>query len=425
VKTRLVLFDIDGTLIRTGGAGVKAFAQTAAHLFGRAGGTKSMHFHGRTDVSLVREFLRNSALPDSDANLRQFLEAYVHFLDHQLELHRGEICPGVRELLGALRSHPAAPVIGLLTGNVRLGARLKLSAHGLTEDFELGAFGDDHENRNELARIALERGSERLGRPLRGEQVVVIGDTRADIECARAIGARCVAVATGGESLSSLLEHSPTMGVESLLGVSAARVISAGAREEHPIDWDTLYQTGDTRWDKGEPAPGLVDFLSLHPEVAGQRVLVPGCGRGNDVRAWAESGCDVVGLDVSPRAIEEAASRLGADPRIRLLVADFLSKPENFGQFDWVFEHTLWCAIPPSKRKEYVESVAAVLPSGGRYLSLNYLQPADEAGPPFGVTVAELRSWFSGRFELLGDWLPRSFVGRAGRERMFLWRRRS
>lgn len=424
MRTRLVLFDIDGTLIRTGGAGVKAFARTADLVFGRPGGTDRLRFHGRTDVSLVREFFRIQDLPDTPENLHRFLEVYVHLLDEELDRHRGEICPGVPELLSALRDMPDPPRLGLLTGNVALGAELKLRAHGLDGWFELGAFGSDHEDRNELARIALERGSRRMGQSLIGDQVVVIGDTRADVECARAIGARCLAVATGGETLPSLLEHSPALAVESLDGISALRLLAAGDHWERPTDWESLYQAGDTRWDKGEPAPGLVDFLGRGLAVGGQRVLVPGCGRGNDLKPWLAAGCRVVGMDLAPSAVEAARRVFQSEPRAEIRTGDFLRWTGEHGKFDWVFEHTLWCAISPGRRRDYVRAVTAAVKPGGHYLAINYLQPDDEQGPPFATSVAELRTLLGGAFELLDHWVPRSFPGRTGRERMFLWRRR-
>lgn len=252
MTTRLILFDIDGTLIRTGGAGVKAFALTAEQVFGCPGGTESLRFHGRTDVSLIREFFTVNGLPDSEENIQRFLAAYVHFLDREMQRHGGEVCPGVRELLGALRVHPEGPVMGLLTGNVRLGAGLKLRAHGLSEHFELGAFGDDHEDRNELARIALRRGSDHVGRPLTGEDVVVIGDTRADIECARAIQARCLAVATGGHSLRELQGHSPALAVESLAGITAEQVVSLGRPVERLAEQEAPHQVENARRERGQ-----------------------------------------------------------------------------------------------------------------------------------------------------------------------------
>ena len=128
-SARVILFDIDGTLIRTGGAGVRAFAQTAATVFQRPGGTESLTFHGRTDSSLVREFLRVNGLPDHPENRERFLTSYLFLLDHQLQQHAGGLCPGVTRLLAELPTLPSPPLIGLLTGNVRLGAILKLNAH--------------------------------------------------------------------------------------------------------------------------------------------------------------------------------------------------------------------------------------------------------------------------------------------------------
>lgn len=424
MRTRLVLFDIDGTLIRTGGAGVKAFAQTAEHLFGRPGGTERLRFHGRTDLSLVREFFRLQDLPDSPVEVERFLTAYLHFLDEQLSRHRGEICPGVGALIQALRQVPDPPKIGLLTGNVRLGAHLKLSAHGLADEFEFGAFGDDHENRNELARIALAKARQKWPGSWSGSEVLVVGDTPADIECARAIDAHCLAVATGGSALAELLEHSPTLAVESLDDLAVERLLHPGERADRITDWESLYQAGDTRWDKGEAAPGLVDFLASQTGVRGQSVLVPGCGRGHDARAWARAGAKVVACDLSPQAIVEAQTFPLDGGSIVFETGDFLSKKTESRRFDWVFEHTLFCAIAPSQRGDYVRSIKEAVAPGGHFLAIHYLQPQDPSGPPFGVTVSELRQRFETDFDLVDHWLPRSFPGRDGRERMFLWRRR-
>ena len=206
---RLVLFDIDGTLIRTGGAGVAAFARVAEHLYGRREGTSGLSFHGATDTGLVRDFFKAHALPDSPWERSRFLEAYVFWLDHHLGRARGEICPGVRSVLAALQALPHRPLLGLLTGNIRLGAELKLRAHELWDEFRIGGFGDDHEDRAQIAKVARRRGEEVLGRSVRGPEVLVIGDTPADIRCGRAIGARCLAVATGGVGLEALRQCAP------------------------------------------------------------------------------------------------------------------------------------------------------------------------------------------------------------------------
>lgn len=424
VKTRLVLFDIDGTLIRTGGAGIKAFARTAAEVFDCPGGTSSMRFHGRTDVSLVREFLIQNAIPDNHRNVGRFLDAYLVFLDEELRYHRGKVCPGVMRLLDDLAQSEGGPLVALLTGNIRGGAGLKLGSHGLKDRFEFGAYGDDHENRNELARIAVDRGSERLGRHLCGSEVVIIGDTLADIECARSVGAYCVAVATGGNTLAELLEHSPALAVEDLTEVPSSRLMSLGTYRGQPTDWGALYQSGDTFWDKGEPAPGLVDFLEGKSPMKGQKILIPGCGRAHDVGPWIELGCEVVAVDLVDSAMNPARERYAGEKSVRFLQGDFLDDGLSLGQFEWVFEHTLWCAIRPEQRAAYVHSLTKAVRPGGYYLAINYLQPSSEEGPPFATTLEELGRWLSPNFELMKHWLPRSFEGRAGRERMLLWRRR-
>ncbi len=423
--TRVVLFDIDGTLIRTGGAGVRAFARTADLVFGRPGGTERMRFHGRTDTSLVREFLRLNGLADSPENQERFLAAYLLLLDEELERHRGESCPGVLPLLAALNALPEPPLIGLLTGNVRVGAALKLAAHGLESGFELGAFGDDHENRNELAAIAQRRAAGLLGRDVPGHEILVIGDTQADIECAHAIGARCLAVATGGDPLPHLLAHSPALAVDSLADLPVDRLLRAGEYWERPTDWEALYQARDTRWDKGEPTPALVDFLRDHPDLVqrGGTVAVPGCGRGHDVRAWAEAGFRARGYDLAPTAVAEASQLHAGVDRAVFAQADFL-RGKARGPFDWLFEHTLFCAISPEMRDRYVRAAARWVKPGGHYFAVNYLQPQDHFGPPFGATVEELIARFSPHFELVKHWVPRSFPSRRDRERCFLWRRR-
>jgi phosphoglycolate phosphatase-like HAD superfamily hydrolase len=205
----LILFDIDGTLVRTGGAGEKAFARVCATQFGVPDGTARLSFAGRTDRSIVREFFRLHDIDPVEANFRRFFEAYVFILDELMRASRGEVLPGVRPMLRALRALEPAPVIGLLTGNIRLGAEIKLRHHGLWEEFEMGGFADDAEDRNRIAAVARERGERVAGREFLGEEIVVIGDTPLDVACARAIGARVLAVATGIFTASQLSSHHP------------------------------------------------------------------------------------------------------------------------------------------------------------------------------------------------------------------------
>jgi phosphoglycolate phosphatase-like HAD superfamily hydrolase len=214
--TRLVLFDIDGTLIRTGGAGVHAFGRTAELLYGIPGVAERTHFHGRTYTALVKEFFLGNGLQGRSWDIRHFLDAYVFLLDQRMGEHPGEVCPGVPEFLRSLRSLPAPPALGLLTGNIQLGARIKLGAHGLWGDWACGAFADDHEDRNQLARIVRDRACRLLGRRLEGPEILVIGDTHRDVECARAIGARSLGVCTGGGSAEELRTAGATCVVDDL-----------------------------------------------------------------------------------------------------------------------------------------------------------------------------------------------------------------
>jgi methyl halide transferase len=188
--------------------------------------------------------------------------------------------------------------------------------------------------------------------------------------------------------------------------------------------WETLYQSGNTPWEKGAPSPGLVDFLKAHRRLKPGTVAVPGCGTGHDVRVWARAGFAAYGFDLAPRAIRLAAARTrAAKLRATFRRSDFLRDDPPF-LFDWLFEHTLFCAILPAERDAYVRAVARWLKPGGCYLSVNYLIP-DRDGPPFGVTRRELRRRFAPGFELLADWVPRSYPNRTGLERMFWWRRTS
>ncbi len=223
---RAVLFDIDGTLIRTGGAGIKAFARAGETAFGIANGTAHMKFAGRTDTGLVREFLIWHGLKPSAENRQRFLDAYVFWLDQMLPQCTGGVCPGVWQFLRDLRALPEPPLIGLLTGNIRLGAEIKLRHYRLWEEFVTGAFADDHEERNLIAVAAHQRVSRHLKKDLGGEEIIVIGDTPHDIRCGRAIGARVIAVATGGAELDELREHTPDWCVKDLREMAVAEVCS-------------------------------------------------------------------------------------------------------------------------------------------------------------------------------------------------------
>jgi phosphoglycolate phosphatase-like HAD superfamily hydrolase len=221
---RLVLFDIDGTLVHTGGAGVKAFAKVFATAFGATDGLERLKFAGRTDVSLVREFFNIHKIPTTPENFERFFEQYVLWLDHILSACKTEACPGIWEFIYDLQELTQTPLLGLLTGNIRLGAEIKLRHFDLWDVFVTGAFADDSEDRDEIAAVARARGSRILGEELRGDQVLVIGDTPLDIRCGRAIGAKVLAVATGGATLEELIQHKPDWAVQDLRQIKAAEV---------------------------------------------------------------------------------------------------------------------------------------------------------------------------------------------------------
>jgi len=222
---RLVLFDIDGTLVHTGGAGIKAFAKVFQTEFNAHDGFEKLKFAGRTDVSLVREFFKYHNVAETPKNFDRFFERYVFWLDYILAHSQTEACPGVWEFIGALKKLPNPPLIGLLTGNIRLGAEIKLRHFNLWKEFETGAFADDNEDRDLIAAAARDRGRRLLGKNLRDHEILVIGDTPFDIRCGRAINAKVLAVATGGATLDELKHHQPDWAVEDLMKISAETVV--------------------------------------------------------------------------------------------------------------------------------------------------------------------------------------------------------
>jgi len=211
----ICFLDIDGTLILTGGAGQAAFARTLADDFGITEINRRVQFAGRSDRAIAMDLFRSHGIEPSPENWLRFCAGYLTRLEEALARHQGNVLPGVAELLSMLAVRGDVAV-GLLTGNVREGAKRKLAFYGLWEHFPFGGFGDDHVERCDIAAAAMAaarlhlNGSSGLG------QVLVIGDTLHDISCGRSIGARCVAVPTGHTTAEELGTGSPDVLVETL-----------------------------------------------------------------------------------------------------------------------------------------------------------------------------------------------------------------
>jgi phosphoglycolate phosphatase len=209
-RSTVLLFDIDGTLIYTGGAGKRAFVVTLQEAFGIEDDLVDIPFSGKTDPLIVREIFRKHAIEPSAGHFELFLSRYVGCLERIIADPRGSLMPGVQAILEACFDEPSF-LLGLLTGNIRRGAEIKLGHYRIFHYFAFGAFGDDHEDRNEIARIAHERSRQHAAREIHPQEVYVIGDTPRDVACGKAIGARTVAVATGKYTVEELRSHQPDL----------------------------------------------------------------------------------------------------------------------------------------------------------------------------------------------------------------------
>ena len=221
---KLVLFDIDGTILLTDGAGKRAIQRALREVFGGTG-PHDHAFGGKTDPQIVRELMRLEGHEDThiDEHMPRLLELYVVYLRDELRASPEGITvmPGICDLLDALDARDDV-VLGLLTGNLVDGARAKLEAAGIDPSrFRIGAYGSDHELRGELPAVARQRARLELALDVAGGDIVVIGDTPADIQCGRGIGARAIAVATGTYSVDQLSEHRPAAVFEDLSETSA------------------------------------------------------------------------------------------------------------------------------------------------------------------------------------------------------------
>ena len=191
------------------------------------------------------------------------------------------------------------------------------------------------------------------------------------------------------------------------------------------MDWDQSYQNNETPWERGEPAPPLVEYLESH-SISG-RVLVPGCGLGHDVRLVASMGCDALGVDLSETALNRA--RAYKDPEqgsVSYQLADMLDANNGIrgASFDYVFEHTCFCAIDPGLRKDYVNAVQRYLKPRGYFLAILFTNLDDPEGPPFATSHAEVENLYSPVFEIVRHWKPtRYYASREDEESMYLMRK--
>ena len=207
---RLVLFDIDGTILTDGGASRAAFADALSAVYGYDGDLSRYDFSGRTDPQIAHMVLRDAghAAEKIEAALPRLWEIYLAGLARNATSGRVRVMPGIRELLAELESH-AEVVLALLTGNIEPGARLKLAGADLNEYFAFGAFGSDSADRTQLPPIAMERASARVGRHFRGADVVIIGDSIYDVRCGVPYEATTIAVASGKTAAETLRAENP------------------------------------------------------------------------------------------------------------------------------------------------------------------------------------------------------------------------
>ena len=218
---KLILWDIDGTLIKSHGAGMRAMEKALTKRFGKNVSLDMIDWAGRTDTWLTGEIFRHVGLPDTPQNAHDYLEAYLELLPQELAGGpQGHVLPGVLELLEELHHHPTIAQ-GLLTGNLKRGAEFKLTHYKVWHYFEFGAFADDSPRRNDLGPHAMRRAKERHAVEFAPDRTFIIGDTPHDIECGKVIGARTIAVATGKFSVAELAAHRPTAVFENFADTAA------------------------------------------------------------------------------------------------------------------------------------------------------------------------------------------------------------
>lgn len=207
---KLVLFDIDGTLMGTGGAGTKSMNLAFEEIFSVRDAFKGISMAGKTDIQIMKEGLGKYGLNAEDGNIALFSERYISHLRRKIETPTKHLKPGIKDSLELLNRMDGI-FLGLLTGNIEAGARIKLDSFGLNVYFPFGAFGSDEEDRNKLLPVAVERFHRIHHREVDYRDCIVIGDTPRDVECAKIYGAYAIAVATGPYLYDSLVSSGADM----------------------------------------------------------------------------------------------------------------------------------------------------------------------------------------------------------------------
>ncbi len=208
IPKRLLLFDIDGTLIDSAGAGLQSLKDVLQQQFGVSDDLSGVEIAGKTDPGIVHQILHKQKIAVTAENTAAFLDRYLELLARELPQRQGRLLPGVKELLARLQARPQI-VLALLTGNLQRGAEIKLTHYGIWDFFEFGAFADDHHDRNQLGPFAQKRAREKHATDFTATEIDVIGDTPHDIACGKAIGARTIAVTTGSFSRTQLAAYQP------------------------------------------------------------------------------------------------------------------------------------------------------------------------------------------------------------------------
>jgi len=209
-ERRLVLFDIDGTLLSAAGVSASALREALVERFGTPGPLEGYDYSGKTDPQIVRELMRGAGKDEAaiEDGLAETLALYLRLLAERLRPEHVRAKPGVVDLVLALAADPRV-TLGLLTGNLEPGARLKIEPLGLNGHFPFGAFGSDHEDRHLLPAVAVQRALGHTGHRFEGKRVVIVGDSIHDVRCGRSMGVRAVAVATGITTAPTLAAEDP------------------------------------------------------------------------------------------------------------------------------------------------------------------------------------------------------------------------